>query len=901
MSICRRISNLFSRSKMEQDIDAELQSHLEMRVEDNIASGMSPQKARRDALLRFGNPTAMKERVAAADAALFLSDIWADLSFSLRHLRKNPRFTVAAVVTLALGIGASTAIFSVANAVLLRPLPYMDSDRLVIAGMDLQKRDVHDLPFSNADFIDLRDGTKAFFKDMAGVFTGPALVRREDGTPEQIRWAVVTSNFFRVMGARIVLGRDFTDQDGIPQALPSPAGVPAAPAKPLPAIAILSYEYFQRHYDGNTTVLGHTMPTIGGPGLIIVGVLAPRFRLYFPPKANVEGAPDVWIANRLGYDAAQRTSFSIRPVGRLKDGVTLQQAQAAAGQVTAEARRNFTIARTAGYYFRLTPMRQHLVAEVRPAILALMGSAIFLLLIACANVANLLLVRASSQQRELAMRAAMGAGPWRLIRPILLEAFLLAAIGTLSGLGLAGAGIHELRVLAPANLPRLDNIRIDALVLGIAALVGLAAAVIFVLAPAWRASRPELMNALRWSPAASGLANGGRLLNLVVVAEVALSFTLLIGSGLMFRSFLQLQRVDPGFDARRLLTFQVLGTPAVKKTAEERASLIREIEERLRAISGVHSATASYPFPLTGGFAPIRWGTAEALSDPSKFQATDYQIVLPGYFKTMRTALLAGRTFTDDDNLPGRNRVIIDESLAKKAFGGESAVGKRILIRIRTPQPEWVEVVGVVAHQHTTSLAEPGREQVYVTDAFLGSGRVRTWAIRTGSDVADYENQVRAVIKGINPNLVVTQIQPMDAVVHGARANTRFSLLLIAVFAVIAGVLAGVGLYGVLSSAVRQRVSEIGVRMALGAGRGNIFKLVVGQGLRLSALGIAAGFIAAFILTRVMSTMLIGVKPTDPATFASMTVVFLAIAALASYLPARRAAGVDPMTTLREQ
>jgi predicted permease len=900
MSLFHRLSNLFFRARMEQEIDAELRSHIEMRTADNIAAGMPPAEARRDAVLRFGNPTATKERVAAMDAAFFLTSIYADVKFSLRHLRKNPGFTVAAVLTVALGIGASTAVFSVANAVLLRPLPYVDPDRLVIGSMDLRIRNVRDLPLSNADFIDLRNGTRAFFKDLAGVFTGPALVPRDDGRSEQIHWALATTNFFRVTGARVVLGRDFTEEDGIPQT-PPPAAAQASTAAPTPAVAILSYEYFQRRYGGKADIIGHTMLTTGGPSLVIVGVLAPRFRLYFPPASNVEIAPDVWIADRLSYDAASRLTYSIRPVGRLKDGVALERAQTAADQVAAEARKNFPIQRTAGFSLRLEPMRQHLVAEVRPAILALMGSGIFLLLIACANVANLLLVRSSLRERELAMRLAMGAGVWRVICPIVSEAFVLATIGTLLGLGFAGAGIHELRLLAPAHLPRLDTIRIDGFVLVFATLAGLATAVLFSLAPAWRASRPALMNALRCSSRTSALAGGRRLRNVVVVVEVALSFMLLIGSGLMFRSFLQLQRVEPGFDAHHLLTFQVLGVAAVRKTPEERASLVDEIDRQLSAIPGAQSVTASYPFPLTGDFNAIRWGTGEALADASKFQATDYQIVLPGYFETMRTPLLAGRTFTEDDNVTGRNIVIIDDLLAKKAFGGQSAVGKRLLIRIRTPEPEWVEVVGVVAHQHTTSLAEPGREEVYFTDAFFGSGGVRSWAIRTGNDAAGYESLVRRTIKGVNPSLVVQEMEPMEAVVGHAQDNTRFSLLLIAMFAVIAGVLAGVGLYGVLSTAVRQRSSEIGVRMALGAGRDNIFALVVGQGLLLSAFGIAAGIVSALTLTRLMSTMLVGIKPTDPATFVTMTALFFAISVLACYLPARRAAGLDPMTTLREQ
>src|SRR5271156_3107566 len=541
-----------------------------------------------------------------------------DLAFAGRTLRKSPVFALTAILTVALGVGASTAIFSVTNAVLLRPLPYQDPGRLVIAASDMRNRNVRDFPFSNASFIDLRDGTKEAFQDFAGVFTGRNIVPAEDGTPEQVRLAMVTTNFFRLVGAKMAFGRDFTDADGIPQPDPPPGGVqPQTPAPRLPIVAILSYEYFQRRYGLNPAVLGHAM-TNGPLSPQIVGVLAPRFQLYFPPVANVEPVPEVWIANRLGYDSANRNSVSIHAVGRLKDGVSLERAQASADRVAEDARKNFPIQRTAGYAIRVEPMRQHLVSEVRPAILALMGAVIFLLLIACANVANLLLVRASLRERELAVRAAIGATWWHLARQMLAEAFLLAAIGAAAGLGLAWLGIHELRVLAPANLPRLDSIRIAMPVLIFTALAGMLAGGIFGFASAWRASRLEVTSALKGGTRNEGLARGGRSRKMVVIAEVALSFVLLIGSGLMFRSFLELQRVDPGFDSHNLLTFQLIGAQP-KSTSAERAAAMRQIDERLRAIAGVQSVTASFPFPLTGDFSPIRWGTEEARNDPSKF------------------------------------------------------------------------------------------------------------------------------------------------------------------------------------------------------------------------------------------------------------------------------------------
>ncbi|MGB2642807.1 MAG: ABC transporter permease [Candidatus Acidiferrum sp.] len=825
-----------------------------------------------------------------------------DLIFAGRTLRKSPVFSIAAALTIALGVGASTAIFSVMNAVLLRPLPYKDPDRLVIACSDMRNRNVRDFPFSNTDYIDMRDGTKNVFDDMAGVFTGRVILPREDGTPEQVRIASVTTNFFPLVGARLKYGRDFTDADGIPQPAP-PAGAPQAAAPPppeLPTIAILSYEYFQRRFGGDPSVIGKVIVDSGPFRPQVVGVLAPHFQLYFPPSANEEAEPEIWIANRLAYDAANRNGVSIRAVARLKDGVTLDQAQSAADIVAADARKNFLIEGTAGYAIRLEYIRQHLVSEVRPAILALMGAVIFLLLIACANVANLLLVRASLRHRELSVRAALGATWWDLARQMLTESLLLAFLGSLAGLGLAWIGIHELLAIAPANLPRLDSIQIDSGVLIFTAVAGLAAGCIFGLASAWRAARPDIMNVLRGTSRNAGLASGGPLRKLVVVVEVALSFVLLIGSGLMFRSFLQLQRIDPGFDSRGLLTFQVLEND-FGKTPEARSAFMRQIQQRLGAIAGVQGVAAATPFPLTGGFSPVRWGTGEALSDPSKFQAADLQIVLPGYFDAMRAPLLAGRTFTDDDNVPTRNLVVIDKQLADKAFPNQSAVGKRILIRVRTPEAEWVEVIGVVAHQREESLADRGREQVYVTDAFLGAGAVNSWAIRVSGDPSSFGGDVRSAINAVDPHLLVAEMQPMSSWIDKAQAGTRFSLLLIGVFAVIAALLAGVGLYGVLATVVRQRTAEIGIRMALGAVPTNIFKLVVGEGLGLTAFGIGAGAIAAFVLTRGMTTMLVGVKATDPETFGGMAVLFFLIAAISSWLPARRAAGLDPTVALRDE
>jgi predicted permease len=825
-----------------------------------------------------------------------------DLKVAARVLWKSPVFALTAALTIALGVGASTAIFSVTNAVLLRPLPYRDPDRLVVVCSDMRKRNVRDFPFSNADFTDLRDGTKSVFDDLAGVFTFPLTLQREDGTSEQTNAAVVTVNFFHLLGGGVAYGRDFNEDDAVPNpAAPAGAQQQGPPQPRLPVYAVLSYEYFQRRYGGDRSILGRSMSIAGAqaPTPIIVGVLQPHFQLYFPPEAQTLPAPDIWIANRLGYDAAQRNEVSIHAVGRLRPGVTPGQAQAESEKVAASERAQFPIMGTADYHIRVEPMRQHMVAEARPAILALMGSVIFLLLVACANVANLLLVRASLRNRELAVRAALGANRWRLMSPILAEAVWLAALGTFGGFALAWVGIKELRSLAPADLPRLDAITIDTSVLAFTGIAGLAAAILFGVTPALRASRPRLMNVLRGIGRNTGLGTGSITRNIVVTAEVALSFVLLVGSGLMFRSFLELLRIDPGFDSRNLLTFVLNGNNDAT-TPEANAAFVRQVEDRLHAIPRVESVTGSFPFPLAGGYSPIRWGKGDALGDPSKFQAADFQIVMPGYFETMKTALLSGRTFTDADNAPERRLIMIDDALARKAFPGESAVGQRILIRLKTPEPEWMEIIGVVAHVRQTSLAIPGREQIYFTDGYGGPGGVNSWTLRVAGDPTGYASQVRAAIKDVSPRLLVTDLQPVDELVDHAQAQTTFSLLLIGVFAVIAGVLAAVGLYGVLSTAVRQRTAEIGVRMALGAGRQNIFRLIVGQGLKLTVVGVAIGVVAALMLTRLMTKMLVGVKPTDPVTFAAMMLLFFAIATASSWIPATRAAGVDPNKALRE-
>ncbi|HEX9581524.1 MAG TPA: ABC transporter permease [Gemmatimonadales bacterium] len=820
-----------------------------------------------------------------------------DLALAARTLRKSPGFALTAIGTIALGIGATTAIFSVVNAVLLRPLPYSDAGRLVLVQSDLTNRNVNDFPLPPGDLPDLREqGT--LFQEIAAVATGRQPLAGDGNEPEQVSVGFATPNLFSMLGASTVLGRSFVESDGAP--FPPPPSVPAGqtPPTPPPGAAVLSHGFWQRRYGGDPAVLGRTM-RLGGGSFEIVGVLSPDFELLFPPSLGVERRPEAVLALRIDFATASRINVFLRFLGRLRPGVTVEQAQAQVNGVVADLRQRFPIKETAGLRWRVEPMHDYLVAGARPGILALMGAVGFVLLIACANVANLLLVRAGQRERELIVRSAMGASRGDLVRQMLAESLLIAGGGAALGVGLAFGGLVVLRLVAPATLPRIDLVGIDFTVLAFTALAALGAAVVFGLVPALRASHQDAGAALRSASRTAGLSGGRALRNAVVVTEVALAFVLLVGSGLMIRSFIALQRVDPGYDPRGVLTFQI--QVGGNNQAEQRATLQRQLQERFAGLPGVTAVTAGFPLPLDGGGANARWGTEAAAADPSLFQQANVHVVLPGYFEVMRTRLLDGRDFTDGDSDPTRSTILIDRLLAAKAFPGRSAVGQRLFVRIRSNEAEWLDVIGVVDHQRHASLSLEGPETIFVPDGFFGHGAANRWALRVATNPAALAPQVRAVVAELAPNAPVAQLQPMTAFVEAAMAPTRFALTLIGAFAGIAGALAAVGLYGVLATAVRQRTAEIGIRMTFGASRSSIVQLILGEGLRLSGVGIGIGLVAAFVLTRVMRSLLVGVAPTDPLTFAAISLTFLSVASLACWVPAQRAAGLDPNVVLREE
>ena len=823
-----------------------------------------------------------------------------DLALGARTLRKSPAFALTAITTLALGIGASTAIFSVVNAVLLSPLPYGDADRLTIISQDLRARGVVDFPVGAGDVPDIRNGTTAF-EGIAALQTGRNFPYTDkEGKAQLITFAGATPNIFKLLEVPVVLGRDFTEDDGTPNPIiqlpPGAQPNPQAPPPPrLPTIGIISYGFWQRAFGGDPSVIGTTI-TAGGP-VQVVGIASPRTELIFPVSMQVERHPDVWTALRVNFEQGSRQNVAYRLVGRLKPNASLATARAEIARVTADLQARFPGDKTAGVTYHVEPMKEYVVADVRTSIFSLMGAVVLVLLISCANVANLLLVRASQRERELAVRAAMGGSPFAIVRQLLAESVVLAGFAAVLGIGLAKLGVVALLGLAPANLPRLADVALDPMVLGFTAFASIGAVVVFGLVPALRASRPDLAQVLRASGRSPALSGAARLRNAVIVAEVALSFVLLIGSGLMVRSFISLMRTDPGFDANGVLTFGLSNLRF--RSADEARATFTQLHDKLAAIPGVSAVSTANGVPFDGGDPSGRWGTQDAMNDPTRFRQGGFVQAPPSYFDVMRVKLLAGRIFTQAENDdPNTKVVVVDDEAAKLAFGRESPIGKTIFARIRTETPEAFTVIGVVHHHPHLTLYGDEKELLFFPTGPFGGGR---WLVRTSGDPTALAQSVRAAVTSLNPQYLVTEMHSLSDNVAKARSATRFALVLISIFASIAALLAAVGLYGVLSSTVRQRTSEIGIRMAFGAQSSSIFGLVIGQGLRMSAIGIGIGLVIAIATTRVMSSVLVDVRPTDPLTFVVIVLAFLAVATAACWVPARRAAAMDPNVALRQE
>lgn len=883
----KRLSGLKLPPAQEAEIVEELAQHLEDVYERALRGGASEFEARRAAhqelagdllneLPRPKTPVYQQPVFERSGRFNLLADLLHDLRYAARMQRKNPAFTIIAVIALGLGIGANTAIFSVVNTVLLRPLPYKDPERLVMVWEDASRHGYpRDTPAA-ANFIDWRDQNQVF-EGMAAI-ADTSFNLTGVGEPERFEGRRVSANLFPLLGVEPQIGRVFTaaeDQPGSQR------------------VVLLSYGLWQRRFGGDPNIVGKAL-TLNGESYIVVGVMPARFQ--FPSSDDEAWVPIAFTQQ----EASNRGRHYLQVLARLKPGVTLAQAQTEMSTIAARLQQQYP-EQNADLGAAVQSLHEHLVGDIRPALLILLGAVGLVLLIACANVANLLLARAAVRQKEIAVRVALGAKRTRLIRQFLTESVLLSMLGGVVGLVIAYVGLILLKTFIPENISQAREISIDFKVLAFTLLVSVLTGIIFGLAPAMQAARFNQMETLKEGGRDAATGGGGkRLRSLLVMSEVAISLVLLIGAGLLINSFLRLRNVDPGFRADNLLTMKIVLPEPKYAEFERRSAFYTDVVQRVQSLAGVRSAAVTTNLPL------YRQGNSISISiegrpDPPPGQELIVvtRIISPGYFETMSIPLLKGRQLTDQDTATTPNAVVISETMARRFWPGEDPIGKRIAAgRAQTPE-DWIQVVGVVKDVRQFELNAEPRPQMYLSYRQAGFFAPRDLVVKTDVDPASMAATVRKAVWDIDKDQPVSNIRTMEEILAGSIARQRFSMLLLAIFAGVALVLAGVGIYGVMSYSVAQRTREIGIRMALGAQTGAVLKLAVGYGMKLVIVGIIVGLIASFALTRVMSTLLFGVTATDPATFTLISLLLVAVAALASYIPARRATKVDPMIALR--
>lgn len=815
-----------------------------------------------------------------------------DLRFAFRTLSRQPAFTIIAVLTIGLAIGANTSIYSVVRGVLLKDLPYERSEQLVVVWANLTARERPKFPISPPDLEDLRSQSTQF-QDFAGVTTFQQSLTGGDDAPERIDIAGVTANFLDLLGVRPALGRGFTpDED-------DPFGPDVNPQNAPAQSVLISHGLWQSQFGGATDVVGRSIQ-VNNNNAQVIGVLPEHFGIHFGAGSGLATDIDMMFALRINVaNWPARRNVIWRVIGRMKEGVAIEAARADVSRISAEMVSNDSQRRTAGYQLDVIPMIDDLTAEVRPFVWPLFGAVAFLLLIACANVSNLFLARASAREREFAIRTALGGARSRLVRQLMVESAVVAFAGAALGLLLAVGGIRLLVALRPANLPRLDTIGIDGSVLVFTLAAAAVSAFLFGLVPALQASRTGFSQVLK-ERGRSAMGKGQKLFRSgLVVAQVALSVVLLVGAGLMVRSFIALQGVELGYRPEGLLTFN-LQLPGNRYTPEQREVFYRDFQDRLRAMPGVTHVSAGNPLPLMDVVSSTRYGPPAALADESLYGQADLRTVRFGFFETMGTRLVEGRVFDEADHRDSTLHAVVDRKLAGILWPGRSAIGERMLIRANTLEPQFVQVIGVVEHQRSAGLGADGPEGYYLTDRYMGNNGNFFWLVRTSLDPIALVPQARDHLLAMDPTLPMADTRTMEDRVNEAMTGARFSLVLIGMFGVIALVLAAVGIYGVLSFTVRQRTGEFGVRMALGADARSVLLLVMRQGLMLTGVGLVLGLVLGFWATRLMRTLLVGVSPNDPLTFVVMATFFVLAATGAILIPARRATLVSPAVALRE-
>ena len=810
-----------------------------------------------------------------------------DLKYALRTLARAPGFTAIAIITLALGIGATTAIFSVVHGVLMKPLPYRDPGRLANIWVDLGVGNQSLPAVSPGDFRDYQERSKLFESFAAGtgaqVIGSTGALGGSDGREtERVDVTPVTANFLSLLGVDPMLGRHF---------------LPTEEKSGTPQVAILSYNLWKRRYGGDRSIVGRRI-MLDGVENEVVGVMPETFSLLLPAEAFLVTDAQIWKPLRFDYTQAPARNFTLFTVfGRLKPGVTFAQAQSEMDEIARQLRKEHSVHESSDMRIRVVPLQHDIVKHAQPALWALLGAVGFVLLIACANVAHLLLARATARQHEMALRSALGAGGLRLLRQLATESLLLAAGGGILGLMLAEGGLMLLRSMDPANLPRMSAIRIDATVLAFALAVTAVTAIVFGIVPALRAARHDLNRTLRASTSLSPTVIQLRLRNALVVAEVALALVLLIGAGLMMRSFARLQQVQPGFEYERVLTFRVALPRAVRPSPESRRAFLNDLDRGLRGLAGVTSVGFTSQLPLTGSGALQPYAYNEETARNWESETSDRRNVSPDYFKAMGTRVLSGRVFDAHDTDP-RARIVIDETLAAKVWPGQPAVGKRLqLVPAGSPGDLYAEVIGVVEHMRILDLTHAVRPQIWTPAGGVG-GTFYT-VVRTDGDPASLAPDVRNLVAHIDANAALDRVLPMSSYVSDGLGQARLSLALMTGFGAVALVLAVVGVYGVISYSVGQRTREIGIRMALGARPGRVRTSILVQGLRLILPSLAIGSVGAWILSHFIGGLLFETDAADPLTFAATALLLLAVALAGCYVPARRATTVSPLTALR--
>ncbi len=804
-----------------------------------------------------------------------------DIRYGLRLMIKRPGFTTVAVIVLALGVGANTAIFSVVNAVLLRRLPYRDPSRLVMVWENNRNRGRSRNVISPANFLDWRD-QNSVFEDMA-MFIDFRFNLTSVDDPEELPAQIAQVNLFDVLGATAELGYTFAPENS---------------ERGHNNVVILSHGLWQRRFGGDRDVIGKTM-LLNGEANTIIGVMSPDFQLYVKQGSQIGKPVDLWLPWTYNPRARVRAGRAWMSVARMKPGVTLEQAQSDLDSIAARFEEQYPEF-DKGWGVTVVPLREQLVGDVKTPLLILLGAVGFVLLIACANVANLLLARAASRQKEIAVRTALGAARVRVIRQLLTESVLLALVGGAAGLLIAKWGTDSLVALSPKDLLGIDRIALDSRVLLFTAGVSLITGLIFGMAPALAASRTNLNETLKEGGRDSGGGGSQRVRGVFVVAEVALALVLLIGCGLMIKSLWRLQAVSPGFDTSKLLTARLLLPPTAGSryaSDSQRTQFFKQLVERLQSLPGVRDATAIDALPFGGpGSATGFTITGEPEPAPGEKPVCDVRVIEPNYFELMRIPLLEGRGFTEREATQVSRVVIVNKALADRYFP-DSAIGKKIAIEM-SDNPVPSEIIGVVGDVKYAGLDVDVRPMAYWPHPELARAFM-TLVLRTESDPMTLAGALRREVQALDPNQPVADLRTMDQLLSSSIARMKFSAMLLVVFAGVALVLAAVGIYGVMAYSVEQRTHEIGIRMALGAGRGDVVAMVVRQGMMLAIIGVAIGLGAAWALTRFLSTLLYQVSATDKTSFLSISIALGIVALAANLIPAYRATKVDPMVALR--